>query len=88
MREYEYEGWDWNLVLEDDEMYVDSNTGDLVHPVWLEEDFDDDYLDEAEPEEEPEEAAQSDDSEDYLELDGPSLIRTQSAVFGLDGLST
>jgi hypothetical protein len=85
MREYEYEGWDWNLVLEDDEMYVDSNTGDLVHPVWLEEDFDD-YMDEAQ--EEPEEAAQSDDSEEYLELDGPSLTRTQSAVFGLDGLST
>ena len=79
MREYEYEGWDWNLVLEDDEMYVDSNTGDLVHPVWLEEEFDD-YVDEAE--EEP------DGSEEFLELDGPSLIRTQSAVFGLDGLST
>jgi uncharacterized protein YacL (UPF0231 family) len=85
MREYEYEGWDWNLVLEDDEMYVDSNTGDLVHPVWLEEDFDD-YMDEAE--EEPEEAAQSDGSEEFLELDGPSLTRTQSAVFGLDGLHT
>lgn len=81
MREYEYEGWDWNLVLEDDEMYVDSSTGDLVHPVWLEEDFDD-CMDEAEEE------LEGAGSEEYLELDGPSLTRTQSAVFGLDGLST
>ena len=84
MREYEYEGWDWNLVLEDDEMYVDSNTGDLVHPVWLEEEYDD-YMDEAAAEEE---AGVDGQEEEFLELDGPSLTRTQSANFGLDGLST
>jgi len=35
---YEYisEGWDWKLVLEDEDMYVDINTGDKVHPCWVE----------------------------------------------------
>jgi hypothetical protein len=89
MREYEYEGWDWNLVLEDDEMYVDSRTGDLVHPVWLEEeDDDDDGMNMDDAQQESEEAADTGSEEEYLELDGPSLTRTQSAVFGLDGLST
>mmetsp|Transcript_11009 Transcript_11009/g.17656 ORF Transcript_11009/g.17656 Transcript_11009/m.17656 type:complete len:242 (-) Transcript_11009:128-853(-) len=30
--EYEYEGWDYNNVVLDEEMYVDSATGSLVHP--------------------------------------------------------
>ncbi len=35
--EFASEGWDWHSVLEDDEMYVDAKSGELVHPIWLEE---------------------------------------------------
>ena len=34
--EYEAEGWEWNSVLEDDEMYRNAHTGELIHPVWVE----------------------------------------------------
>ncbi|KAG7369871.1 hypothetical protein IV203_027617 [Nitzschia inconspicua] len=33
--EYEYEGWDYDKVVLDDEMYVDVNTGALIHPCHL-----------------------------------------------------
>lgn len=33
--EYEYEGWDYHNVVLDDEMYVDVNTGTLIHPCHL-----------------------------------------------------
>jgi hypothetical protein len=33
--EYEYEGWDYNNVVLDEEMYVDTATGSLVHPCHL-----------------------------------------------------
>lgn len=34
--EFTVEGWDWNLVLEDEDMYVDITTGEKVHPCWVE----------------------------------------------------
>jgi hypothetical protein len=34
--EYSAEGWDWNNVLEDEDMYVDMATGEKVHPCWVE----------------------------------------------------
>mmetsp|Transcript_105551 Transcript_105551/g.305322 ORF Transcript_105551/g.305322 Transcript_105551/m.305322 type:complete len:227 (-) Transcript_105551:51-731(-) len=37
--EFEAEGWSLEGVVEDDEMYIDSNSGELVHPIWLEGDL-------------------------------------------------
>ena len=34
--EYRSEGMSWENVLEDDDMYMDINTGEAVHPVWVE----------------------------------------------------
>lgn len=34
--EYTFEGWDWNTVLEDEEMYIDATTGEKIHPCWVE----------------------------------------------------
>eukprot|EP00537_Pseudo-nitzschia_pungens_P001790 CAMPEP_0172369916 /NCGR_PEP_ID=MMETSP1060-20121228/35197_1 /TAXON_ID=37318 /ORGANISM="Pseudo-nitzschia pungens, Strain cf. cingulata" /LENGTH=235 /DNA_ID=CAMNT_0013095007 /DNA_START=28 /DNA_END=735 /DNA_ORIENTATION=+ len=36
--QYEYisEGSDWNTVLEDEDMYIDVDTGEKVHPCWVE----------------------------------------------------
>lgn len=34
--EYQSEGMSWENVLEDDDMYMDINTGEAVHPVWVE----------------------------------------------------
>lgn len=34
--EFTVEGWDWNTVLEDDEMYIDVATGEKIHPCWVE----------------------------------------------------
>jgi len=34
--EYEAEDRKWEAVIEDDEMYVNAKTGELVHPVWVE----------------------------------------------------
>jgi len=34
--EFSTEGWDWNNVLEDEDMYVDIATGEKVHPCWVE----------------------------------------------------
>lgn len=34
--EYSTEGWDWNKVLEDEDMYIDIATGEKIHPCWVE----------------------------------------------------
>jgi hypothetical protein len=39
-REFAAEGWDWHTVLEDDDMYVDAITGELIHPCWFNGEFD------------------------------------------------
>lgn len=65
--EFAWEGWSWTTVLEDDEMYVDATTGELVHPVWFEE------------EDEEEEST----SEKYLNMESPSLTRSESIPAGL-----
>merc|ERR1711915_1119995 len=31
--EFAAEGWNWETVLEDDGMYIDASSGELVHPV-------------------------------------------------------
>ena len=38
--EFASEGWDWHSVLEDEEMFVDARSGELVHPIWIEEEDD------------------------------------------------
>jgi hypothetical protein len=34
--EFAAEGWDYQKVLEDEDMYIDAETGELVHPFWIE----------------------------------------------------
>mmetsp|Transcript_8254 Transcript_8254/g.16317 ORF Transcript_8254/g.16317 Transcript_8254/m.16317 type:complete len:133 (+) Transcript_8254:321-719(+) len=34
--EYTSEGSDWSTVLEDEDMYIDVDTGEKVHPCWVE----------------------------------------------------
>ena len=72
--EYASEGWDWHSVLEDDDMYVDARTGELVHPVWIDEDAMD-VADEASSE------------PNILEAETPALSRSDSFAIGLDELS-
>lgn len=34
--EFAAEGWDYQEALEEEDMYVDAETGELVHPYWIE----------------------------------------------------
>jgi uncharacterized membrane protein len=34
--EFAAEGYDFEKVLEDEDMYIDAETGELVHPYWIE----------------------------------------------------
>jgi hypothetical protein len=34
--EYQAEGMNWQSVLENEEMYTDTKTGELIHPFWVE----------------------------------------------------
>jgi hypothetical protein len=73
--EFAAEGWDWHTVLEDDDMYVDADTGELVHPCWF--DGGDAIMDDS----------FSGEEEQYLELERPTLTRSQSCVVSLHDLS-
>jgi hypothetical protein len=79
--EFRAEGWDWHSVLEDDDMYRNASTGELVHPVWVnQEGFS--LIEDEEEEEDSESSVLS------LEWDGPSaptLTRSLSRV--TDGLN-
>jgi len=51
--EFAAEGWEWQTVLEDESMFLCSRSGELVHPIHLQQDDDDDDDDECEPERPP-----------------------------------
>jgi hypothetical protein len=34
--EFAAEGWDYTKALEEEDMYIDAETGELVHPYWIE----------------------------------------------------
>eukprot|EP00536_Pseudo-nitzschia_multiseries_P006733 jgi/Psemu1/304325/fgenesh1_kg.146_\ len=34
--EFQAEGMNWESVLENDDMYMDTDTGELIHPFWIE----------------------------------------------------
>ena len=79
--EYASEGWDWHTVLEDDDMFVDASTGELVHPIWFD---DDDVMDMSDAE------STSSSTEEPDNFNGdpqPPLIRINSFAVGLDKLS-
>jgi hypothetical protein len=40
-REFVFENQNWESVLEEDDMYVDAETGELIHPYWVEQCDDD-----------------------------------------------
>jgi hypothetical protein len=40
--EFASEGWDYQQVLEDEDMYMDLATGQLVHPCWVEDEDEED----------------------------------------------
>jgi hypothetical protein len=40
--EFASEGWDVNFVVEEDDMYIDAYNGELVHPIWLEQEEEND----------------------------------------------
>jgi hypothetical protein len=58
------EGWDWHTVVEDDDMYMGSITGEFTHPRWFDE-FDQESLD---------------DEEDYLDIEAPGIKRSQACM--------
>lgn len=72
--EFAAEGWDVNFVVEEDDMYIDANTGQLIHPVWL---------DEEEGEEECDDHMMMDEDQNEL----PKLTRSGSFCTNLTELS-
>lgn len=40
--EFTSEGWDWKMVLEEEDFYVDIATGEKIHPCWVEREDDKD----------------------------------------------
>jgi hypothetical protein len=77
--EFASEGWDFHQVLDDDDMYVNTATGQLVHPCWVE---DEEYEDEDDLNPDIEESGVLDDSwkreEQCSEVTASALRRTNS----------
>lgn len=83
--EFASEGWDFHQVLEDEDFYVDTSTGQLVHPCWVEDEEDDD---DADYDDEGNVIVQSSSCCDGngkrpLYVEAPMLRRTNSGVFEL-----
>jgi len=94
--EFASEGWDFHQVLEDEDMYVDAMTGQLVHPCWVEDEEDDcDYegnvfMGMYSNSHLPHSWSMMIDGpqeEAYLEVKAPTLKRTNSGVFELQALA-
>jgi len=43
--EFDAEGEDWRTVVEDEDMFVDAKTGELIHPCWVEDEYSSDFED-------------------------------------------
>lgn len=74
IREFAAEGWDWHTVLENDDMFVDAVTGELVHPCWFAGEVD-------------EEMETEEEEKHCLDVQGPSLKRAESFSVCLSELS-
>ncbi|KAL3933443.1 MAG: hypothetical protein SGARI_003711 [Bacillariaceae sp.] len=90
--EFASEGWDYQQVLEDEDMYMDVATGQLVHPCWIEDEEDDGDAGDTgasnsqanhETIANEDEAVETppDDEELCLDIKAPCLKRTTSGVF-------
>ena len=86
--EFASEGWDYQQVLEDEDMYMDVATGQLVHPCWVEDEEDDEEGDDREASNGQGNHEHTDtvekleaDEEQYLDVKAPTLKRTTSGVF-------
>jgi len=42
--EYEAEGMEWEFVLEEEDMYVDPQTGERIHPFWVDNEHDENEI--------------------------------------------
>jgi hypothetical protein len=96
--EFASEGWDFHQVLEDEDMYMDAATGQLVHPCWVE--LEDDDLDDYDNNMEfhskcngnsvienmDVDDGETETEEEYHNVHCPTLKRTNSGVFGLHEL--
>ena len=84
--EFASEGWDYQQVLEDEDMYMDVATGQLVHPCWVEDEEEGDEGDcETSNDQRDHESTEetTDHEELYLDAETPYLKRTMSGVFEL-----
>jgi hypothetical protein len=79
--EFASEGWDFHQVLEDEDMYVDMVTGQLVHPVWVENEISYDVDSERRILEE-----ETMEEDFNIDVQLSTLKRTDSGVFGLQAL--
>lgn len=76
--EFASEGYDWNQVLEDEDMYVDAATGELVHPCWVE--YEDEDYDPVIQVDNDEEKDSQEEEQVLFESDGPTLKRGDSIL--------
>jgi hypothetical protein len=90
--EFASEGWDFHSVLEDEDFYVDTSTGQLVHPCWVEdEEFD--YVDENHDDnggnvDEDGSNGETTCEECHFNFPASTLKRTNSGVYELQILGT